>query len=655
MVRSDFGSQTSGFGESTRLAQPPGVGLAACEGVGVLRPQDPVVISNSAGRQACGFGIFACGTQALCLEHAADEGAGVLGAQDPGMVGNNVGSQTRSLAQFTRLAEPPSMGVAAREGVGMFRTEDASLVRSRFRGQMGGFGVLARHAQAVCLEREAREGAAVLRPQDPGMVRSYRGCKAGGFGVFSGFAQPPGMRVTTREGVGMLWTEDPSLFRSHRGCKAGGFGVFSGFAQPPGMRVTTREGVGMLWTEDPSLFRSHLGCKAGGFGVFSGFAQPPGMRVTTREGVGMLWTEDPSLFRSHLGCNAGSLRMFSGFAEAVRMVVAACKRVGMLGTENTSLIGGKAGVHAGGFGVLAGLGTSGCAFRMSGQHGRKGRDSGLRSQYLAKQVSEFRRCLRTLVRVLGQQAQGEDIEAGRNVGTMSARSVGDLLRMCPPYRIGLAVIEGRPSGEERIEQAAQGIQICALVRGVVGLGLFGSHVRRRTDELASTCDAGALGVGKGRDTEVEHFDNLSARACPGQNDVGWFHVSVHDTRIMGRREGVGDLGAPVHGLGDGQSRGLTDELTELLAIEQLHDDEWLAAVMTVMKGPVIEHGDDMSMTGQLCGYAGFALEAGEKLIGRVIAQEFDCYGAPQPDVMSTPYDPHAAGSQRLLQSVTLGQ
>ncbi len=177
-----------------------------------------------------------------------------------------------------------------------------------------------------------------------------------------------------------------------------------------------------------------------------------------------------------------------------------------------------------------------------------------------------------LRRIDGHHAQDQVLGGRRNVdvgGELADPGTGRLnVEVEDAHR--LWGVEGDPPGEHLEEHAAEGVDVGACVHGLAA-GLLGRHVGGGAEHDA--------GLGQGRlalhlgDSEVEDFHELELVAALDHIDVGRFHVPVDHAHVVGGLESAGDLQGEVPGPGPRQAVLGAQDLLEVLALEQLHDEE----------------------------------------------------------------------------------
>ncbi len=211
-------------------------------------------------------------------------------------------------------------------------------------------------------------------------------------------------------------------------------------------------------------------------------------------------------------------------------------------------------------------------------------------------------------------------------------------------------VERRPSGEQFEEQAADGVQVGALVQAAAQ-GLFGGEVLRGADHHAGLRHGGDAGLHGAGDAEVHHLHHTAA----GDHHVAGLDVAVHQARLVaGRERGQhvpGDLQRPVggHGPVPGDVRG--QDVAQRPPLDVLHDDvRHRAAVEVVLAG--VEDRDDVGVVELGHGLRLAAEALAEGLLGaQVGVQGLDGDGAVQHRVVRQVDRGHAALTEQAAQQV----
>ena len=195
--------------------------------------------------------------------------------------------------------------------------------------------------------------------------------------------------------------------------------------------------------------------------------------------------------------------------------------------------------------------------------------------------------------------------------------------------------EGGAPRDRLVQDRPGGEQVGARV-GVVAEHLLGRHVARRAHEQAGPGELGAglerlreLARERARETEVEQLHPVG-----GQERVRGLEVAVERPARVERRERREHLARERHRLGDGQRPAL-EAIGERLALEQLHGDEQLPAVLADLV--------DLAHVRVVDARRGARL-APEALAGRLVGlgDRLDRDLAPEALVLGGEDDAHAA-------------
>ncbi len=197
---------------------------------------------------------------------------------------------------------------------------------------------------------------------------------------------------------------------------------------------------------------------------------------------------------------------------------------------------------------------------------------------------------------LGEQVQDHLLEVAGQFGTVLAQRHGGVVTVPDQHRPGVAEIEGRGAGGDLVQDAAEGVEVAAVV-DLAARDLLGRHVVRGAHGHAA---AGELGgeadvVGEAGDAEVADLHG----AVGEPHDVGGLQVAVDDALVMGVAKGRGHLLRDVDDHVHGQRSGVVvlQELAEVAAFEELHDEvEGTAGGAVVAE--VVDDGDAPVLEGR---------------------------------------------------------
>ena len=138
------------------------------------------------------------------------------------------------------------------------------------------------------------------------------------------------------------------------------------------------------------------------------------------------------------------------------------------------------------------------------------------------------------------------------------------------------VDEGRTSGDQLVEHAADRVEISTVVDVAGALALLRGHVRRRAHDRAGLGGAaGQADVSQLRDPEVEDLGALAGRrvGIGNHEDVVGFEVAMDDALGVRRGERAAHAPHQQRGLGLRGDAPRLDPVRQGLSLEELHDQE----------------------------------------------------------------------------------
>ena len=247
--------------------------------------------------------------------------------------------------------------------------------------------------------------------------------------------------------------------------------------------------------------------------------------------------------------------------------------------------------------------------------------------------------------VLGEQVQDEPVEPYGNLRADASRARRCRVQVVAHDRERLACREGRPAGQERVQHAAQGVQVAARI-DLLSFALLRGHVGRSADGLPGGGEMGSGVCGLG-DPEVADLHPALGK----KEQVGRLEVTVDDLTGVRRAECLGDLDGQRNGRFDGQAGGGPGQhRPQIGAVQQFHDNEHL----TVMQADIVHHGNPGML--QPRRDPGFALEpCGQPRIGIPLSQHLHRHRPVQLPVDASPHFARAAVAQQLLEEVPPGE
>jgi hypothetical protein len=214
------------------------------------------------------------------------------------------------------------------------------------------------------------------------------------------------------------------------------------------------------------------------------------------------------------------------------------------------------------------------------------------------------------------------------------------------HRHGRVADEGRPHGQQLVEQAAGAVQVGARV-DLLALGLLGRQVLRGADDRGGLRHGHAGVAHRTGDAEVHDLDLAGA----GQHDVGRLDVAVDDARPVAVLQRLEDADGHLHGpLGQQLAPGV-QQLAQGRAVDVLHHDvRDRDAVDVVLAGVV--HGDDRGVV-ERGGRLGLPAETGleGRIAGKVHPQRLHGDRTAQAGVMGEVHLGHATTAEHRAQLV----
>jgi hypothetical protein len=227
-----------------------------------------------------------------------------------------------------------------------------------------------------------------------------------------------------------------------------------------------------------------------------------------------------------------------------------------------------------------------------------------------------------------------------------AGEVGGVTLQPGEGRVGVGLAdEGHPAGQTLVEHQPEGVQVGPTVEPPAA-HLFGRQVLGRAHHhvVAGQVVATVETLG---DAEVGEQNTTVGR----HEDVAGLDVAVDEAGAMGGVEGGGDARADV----DRQLRaepGLhVEQLTQALAVDELHDDGLPATV-----GEDVVHGDDVGV-GEPSDGNGLAAEAfGDDRVGRQTRlQPLQGDSPVERQIGGEPHLGHPALGQSTLEAIAVGE
>ena len=301
------------------------------------------------------------------------------------------------------------------------------------------------------------------------------------------------------------------------------------------------------------------------------------------------------------------------------------------------------------------VGHRGVAPAHRGGHGREKRRRGLGCDRQAGHRPlhvglHLRGRLVALLPVLGQCLHHDRVNRGGNSWVDLRRRGCGLPDVGDGDRDKGVTEERRPPGQQLVEHAAGGVEVGARVGGLA-TRLLRREILRGADHSRGLRHRGTDVAQRAGDAEVHDLDV----AVGGDHHVAGLDVAVHDAGAVAVVERVEDAARDLQGPLGRDARVLLQQLTQRLALDELHDDERdTGAVEDVLAGVVDRH--DRGVV-QHRGGLGLApephLEGGIR--GQVGAQHLDRDGAAEPPVAAPAHFGHASAAEHVAQLVAVSE
>lgn len=254
--------------------------------------------------------------------------------------------------------------------------------------------------------------------------------------------------------------------------------------------------------------------------------------------------------------------------------------------------------------------------------------------------------LEPVVRVLGERAHDEAVQLRRHLVQDLGRQHGGVLDMLVDHGQRGLTGERRAQREKFVEQAADGVQVGAVVDGLAE-GLLGREVLRGAHDHAGLRHGRLRAVQGARDAEVHHLH----RAGVGDDHVRGLDVAVHDAVLVRVGERFQDTRDDDQGLFGTRRLRAEQEVADGAALDQLHDDvrdgaagdDVLAGVVDRHDRMVVEPRDRLCLAGE----AGL----GDRVLGEIGTEQLDGDRAPEAYVLGREDLRHATPAESAGQSI----
>ncbi len=237
-------------------------------------------------------------------------------------------------------------------------------------------------------------------------------------------------------------------------------------------------------------------------------------------------------------------------------------------------------------------------------------------------------------------------EAGRQCGSQSG-DVGGIALQARERGVGVVLAEERDAaGKALVEDQAQGVEISPSVEALAA-HLLGREVLRRAHHDVVVGEVVVARLEALGDPEVGEQHS----AVGGDEDVARLHVAVHHSCLVGRIERTGNARADVDRELGAELLLLVEQLTQALAVDELHHDGLTAVVLdrVVHRHDVrmVQLGDGDRLTTESFGHDGIGREIGFQQLDRHLARE--------RQVGAEPHLGHASLREPTLQAISLGK
>jgi hypothetical protein len=138
-----------------------------------------------------------------------------------------------------------------------------------------------------------------------------------------------------------------------------------------------------------------------------------------------------------------------------------------------------------------------------------------------------------------------------------------------------AALEHRLAGEQEVGDAAERVDVGAMVHLLVADDHFGGHERGRADDPFERCErlrqvVRRPGAGHLDEAEVEDLDKVVLQSHSADEDVGGLDVAVHHPAAMSLGQRMTDLPQQVDHAGRRQGPELSDERGHVASGQELH-------------------------------------------------------------------------------------
>ena len=231
-------------------------------------------------------------------------------------------------------------------------------------------------------------------------------------------------------------------------------------------------------------------------------------------------------------------------------------------------------------------------------------------------------------------------ETGGQIGPARVQWCGGLLESGDGGGQVTVAFERRGAGQGLVEDRAQRVDVGPPVDGLAAY-LFRREVLGRAHHDAG---GGAItGVGRG-DAEVGQF----RLALGGEQDVGRFHVAVHESPAVERRQRVGDRRARRRDR-QGVHRAEVESSAQIAAVHPLEHDGGRRA------GEGVVDGDEAGMGDRRRGAGLLSEPRAQLVVGQMGVQDLHRHAAVEELVVGGPDGGRRAGGAAFDQAVAIAE
>jgi hypothetical protein len=216
----------------------------------------------------------------------------------------------------------------------------------------------------------------------------------------------------------------------------------------------------------------------------------------------------------------------------------------------------------------------------------------------------------------------------------------------------------RSTGQHLVQHATQTVLIAAGVDLLLGGGLFGTHVVRRSDGNAGPGQPRGIEGSPGSRSALERLGDTKVRhhrMATGQQNVLGLYIAMHHAVVMSIGQCVGHLGGNRAGIFDREAAFPLQPLSKGLALDVGHDEVRNGSAARALHHPGIEHREDVRML-QPRHHLDLAKKALRSLLAAQLgAYHLDGHRALVAEVSREIYRRHTTGAHLTLDCIAGGQ